>query len=779
MQRERRGTPPKMRDPAVSRARVIGMCYHLLFFALGACCGSAELLFGVRPFGVALTAAVATAYLPATVGGVLLFCLLRRDYVSLAALLLLLFLRVVSALLLEERRGRAALFAERPLYRTVAATLAVFATGLYTIVRGGYLYYDLFGIILAILAAPLATFLYLGLLEGKESGFPYAREAGAAALVLTVVLALREISVVGIYPAAMIAALSAFLLTASRGVLWGSIAGVLTGLCFDWRMAPAFLLCALCFSLLERSSRGGGVLCGSAAGAVYGFLLRGTAGLALLLPSLLTAGALFLATDSAGLVENTPSRRAALVRRRTAEQAARARARDAGEERLQALSAALVGLSSALFELSNRQRRPSRSELRRLCDKTFDGVCPTCRHREICWGSEYAATAAALDKLAASLHKKGSAAAGDLPAALVGRCGEIGGMMDRINLGTARLAEEALHSDKTAVVAGDYAALGRLIDEAVAETREAFSPDRAVGERIEDRLRRMGYALECVAVCGKQHRSVLLRGVRLPGQHLKIRELRRVIEQHCRFSLGEPTLTACEGLTDITFYERCRYEVTTVKLSRAKGRGDARYCGDAVATVKGQEGVEYALLCDGMGSGNMAALTSAMASSFLTRLLQAGCRADTALHMLNGFLAVRQWRETEASTTVDLLAIDCIGGEATLLKCGAAPTFLLRRGEVTRFFSRTAPVGILETPDAEQIRFAVEAGDILLQVSDGVTGGEEDCPWLSDMLRLRFDGDLEKLARRVLGHAGKESSDDLSVLITEVRPAAAGKAAAS
>ena len=136
--------------------------------------------------------------------------------------------------------------------------------------------------------------------------------------------------------------------------------------------------------------------------------------------------------------------------------------------------------------------------------------------------------------------------------------------------------------------------------------------------------------------------------------------------------------------------------------------------------------------------------------------------------MLNGFLAARAQGESESSTTVDLLEVDRIGGTAALFKCGAAPTYLLRRGEVTRFSSRTAPVGILEALDAERIVFSLEPGDVVVQLSDGFTGGEEDCPWLTEMLATRYDGDADAFARLAINRASAEESDDLSIIVTEI-----------
>ncbi len=743
---------------------------HLLFAAVGALLSGAELIFGVHPFGIAL-AAVAGEYFAATALGVAMYSLLTKNYLSLILLGALLLLRVGVFLITEKKLTLDRLFHERPLYRITAAAVTVFGGGLYCVILGGFRFYDLFAMLLAVAAAPLAALLYLGLFERERGMVPYHFELGAAALILTAIFAMREVSLFGIYPAASAAAGIAFLLVSHRGILWGTVGGAMAGLCFDWRLAPAFLLCGLCFGLLEKSSRGGGVLAGGAAASAYSFLLHQTAGIASLLPSLLVAGALFLAFDSAGLVEGAPIRHLMLSRRRAAAQSARAEAGAVSAQQLTEMSNALLDLSGTFYEISSRMRRPAPAALRRLCDKAFDSVCPGCRNREICWGSAYEQTLATVEGICARLHAHGMVNRGHVQGELPARCSELSRILLVINNGAAALAEEALHGDRTSVVAMDYAAMGRVISETVTRADEDFVCDTGAGERIFARLLRLGYGLESVAVCGRSRRRVILRGVRYTGRSIRVRELRRVIEKHCHFTLGVPEIKEHDGLSDIVFFEHQKLQSTSVKLTRPKGRGEGKHCGDSVAAFSGERGFDYAFICDGMGSGNSAALTSALASVFLTRLLQAGSHADSALRMLNGFLAARSRRESENSTTVDLLRVDLVKGEAALFKCGAAPTYLLRRGELTRFFSRTAPVGILEALDAERITFAVEAGDVLVQVSDGITGGEEDCPWLAEMIQTKYDGDSEAFARMVLNRATKEGNDDLSVIVTEITQA--------
>lgn len=743
---------------------------HLIVSALGVLLSGAELAFGVHPFGIAF-AAVAGEYFYATALGIAIYAILSGDLLTLVLLGVLTVLRVAISLFSQRRFSFEALFHERPLYRIAAAAVTVFGGGIYLVIRGGFRFYDLFAVLLAVAAAPLAATLYLGFLSPKCGLVAHHLEMGGAAVLLTAIFAIRHVQLFGIYPAAVASAAVAFVLVSHRDILWGTVGGALAGLCFDWRLAPAFLLCGLCFGLLEKSSRGGGVLAGSAAGCAYAFLLHKTAGIVHILPSLLVAGALFLAFDSAGLVSGAPVRHLMLARRRAATRAAGAAAGAASNVQLLEMSNALLDLSGTFYEISSRMRRPSLSSLGRLCDKAFDSVCAGCRNRELCWSQAHRETAAAVDAISKRLYTHGTVASAHVTGGLAKRCTELPRILSVINNGAASLTEEALHGDKTAVVAMDYAAMGRVLSEAITQNNEDFTCDTASGERIFSRLLRLGYSLESVAICGKARRRVILSGVRATGKSIRIRELRGVIEKYCHFSLGAPTIKEHEGLSDITFPEHASLTASFVKLTRPKGRGEGKHCGDSVTTLEGEHGISYALVCDGMGSGTAAALTSALASMFLSRLLQAGGRADSSLRMLNGFLAARSQRESENSTTVDLLAIDCVRGEAALYKCGAAPTFLLRRGEITHFFSRTAPVGILEALDAERIAFAVEEGDVLVQVSDGFTAGEEDCPWLAEMLKTRYDGDAEAFARMALNHATKEGNDDLSIIVTEIKAA--------
>lgn len=125
----------------------------------------------------------------------------------------------------------------------------------------------------------------------------------------------------------------------------------------------------------------------------------------------------------------------------------------------------------------------------------------------------------------------------------------------------------------------------------------------------------------------------------------------------------------------------------------------------------------------------------------------------------------------ECSATLDLMELDLIGGKASFYKSGAAPTYVFREGSLFKLRSKTLPLGIIRELDAKKISFDVGDGDTIVMVSDGVTGGKEECPWLFDLLKKSVGNeDTERIAELICQRAERENSaDDISVVIAKIK----------
>ena len=75
--------------------------------------------------------------------------------------------------------------------------------------------------------------------------------------------------------------------------------------------------------------------------------------------------------------------------------------------------------------------------------------------------------------------------------------------------------------------------------------------------------------------------------------------------------------------------------------------------------------------------------------------------------------------------------------------------------------------------DAEQIKFDLESGDIIIMLSDGVAQSLEDGVWLANMLTYEWIDDLQLMAEKILDGAALNNprSDDMTAVLLKVSEA--------
>jgi stage II sporulation protein E len=236
---------------------------------------------------------------------------------------------------------------------------------------------------------------------------------------------------------------------------------------------------------------------------------------------------------------------------------------------------------------------------------------------------------------------------------------------------------------------------------------------------------------------------------------------------------GAPSFLLEDGKSAFVLDSLPRYTVEAV-MKQIPKKGE-RVCGDSLATAVSKEDYFYCFLCDGMGSGEEASLTSKLCRIFLEKMLVCGNRKSTTLSMLNNLLCSRN---TECFATVDICEIDLVKGEASFLKSGAVPSFVMRDGHLYKISSGTFPIGILPQVSAENTDFSLCAGDVIILCSDGIlsetdTCDGEDVARFLDMITREWTEDLESMADKILTYSSDFSvrTDDMSIAFLRIKQA--------
>ncbi|MBO5757517.1 MAG: SpoIIE family protein phosphatase [Clostridia bacterium] len=678
----------------------------------------------------------------------------------------------------ESNLDKPRLFCEAPILRMMTGAIAALIAGGFAIAIGGFQYYDLFGTLFLLAIVPLGVVLtvpfFMPEKQHRLSGY-----VALTALCMCTVLAARPFALLGISVSPIAAALMVYLALKRRGFAAAMMCAVGCGVAFDPIHSPIFIiglvLWVLCAQLSDRLALAAAL--GTALG--WSALLGGFLGMLTALPTVLTCGALLFAADKWLL----PAADAAEVEREDCDFAGESEfARLVTEEsksmsaseRTECMVQAFTGLSETFYELSDKLRRPALLDLRRICDVAFESACADCPRREICWGSEYSTTLEGIGKLTSALHLTGKADASCLPARLLSACPRTDRILTSANEQCASATAQLLQNEHTHVFAADYAAIADLLTDALRENNEEFCTDAQTGEQIYRYLTDQGIALGSIVVSGKRQKRICARGVGFGKGRATPDALRKAIENICATPLADPVFEISRDSTIMMLCARDRFSVayaTGVIPAPAEVQADPdRPSGDALCCFAGKSSYFYGILSDGMGSGKQAAFCADVCTIFLEKMLYAGNSPEISLRMLNNYLRSHSDApEAECSVGIDLVRIDLITGTAHFIKGGAVPSFVLRGKQLLKIKAHTPPIGIMHAVQAQIIPFELLEGDVIVMVSDGITGGNEDCPWLISLLSGVPLSDPAVLKETILLHARESGSrDDMSVAVMRI-----------
>ena len=211
---------------------------------------------------------------------------------------------------------------------------------------------------------------------------------------------------------------------------------------------------------------------------------------------------------------------------------------------------------------------------------------------------------------------------------------------------------------------------------------------------------------------------------------------------------------------------RLKTAVAAVKEKGSETSGDTYYH-DEIDEKKG-----ILVLCDGMGTGILAAKESGKAVSLIRSFVKAGFPLDIAIKSLNSVLSVD--KREDMYTTMDVCSIDLYSGEAEIIKNGGASVFVIKDEKIKVIRSSSLPMGILKDWQGDATGFRLKRGDIIIMVTDGVTdsfGLDKEEIIISEVIEKKRKN-LNELAAEILRIAinenGGSAKDDMTVLIGEI-----------
>lgn len=301
-----------------------------------------------------------------------------------------------------------------------------------------------------------------------------------------------------------------------------------------------------------------------------------------------------------------------------------------------------------------------------------------------------------------------------------------------------------------------------LLDRARERACATCSARRSCTQREELSVHHLDFPLD--ADCRKQGR--LLPELRRAQEQRKALEADRQRQKEYRGALHQQYRFLEEYLRSLADRLPRKAERTQVEFRvevSARSRGKERSNGDKCLAFSGSGCRYFLLLCDGMGTGLGAAREAQEAASLLRQLLTAGFPAEHALKTLNSLLVLRG---SGGAVTVDLAEAHLDTGHVHIYKWGAAPSWLLTRGQAEKIGTASPPPGLGINGPGESVRkLSLRRGEVLILLSDGAGAGEE-----LHLSELQPDWPPGELAAKILERAVNIGEDDATAAVLRLSP---------
>lgn len=440
------------------------------------------------------------------------------------------------------------------------------------------------------------------------------------------------------------------------------------------------------------------------------------------------------------------------------------------EKRMLGLSKAMDSLSCMVQGLSERFRRPSPEKLTENSLAIWEAYCRDCPNENTCKGISELESEKISAKLSSGLLSGTKMDRERLYEITRIRCPHLEELALEMNALSSKMIEDAIRDDKTKVFALDYEVMSEIFSDIAVRSKTKIPADRVLSERLRKAFYHAGLKAEHVLVCGDRKKTVIVTGEAIAKTELHPQEIRAVCESVCSVRFGAPQFVLEEGKSAFILQTLPLYKAEAVMKQLPK-KGEI-VCGDSIASASSGEDYFYCFLCDGMGSGEEAALTSKLCRVFLEKMLVCGNPKAITLEMLNNLLCSRN---TECFATVDICEIDLFSGVASFLKSGAIPSFVMRDGHLYKISGGSFPIGILPQVSAAHTDFELCDGDVIVLCSDGIVSDAdaldgEDTARFSDLLVREWTDDLEVLADKVLTYSSDFSVrvDDMTVAFLKI-----------
>lgn len=684
---------------------------------------NARLIGNIRPFGISLAAALPTdCEIWAAFGsslGVLLFCDVLGALKYISAVVLLTLLRITAQGHFEKEDDCTFPMLAAAGSMCVCSVAVEFAKGITAA-----------GVILSVCEGILSgagTFLLRNLTQTVQNGTTAVLNRRTKILILLAcgvgILSVMRFRPFGFPVAAVLAGLTVLIAAYCNKETGGCLAGVCCGCIAGLSDDGAYTVISCCM---------GGLLAGLcmpaskfAAALAYivscmlTMIANGVTGNPILYAlAAVAAGTVFLLFPDRFLQKIRTRFGASDSKNFTLEM------RSVFDKQLQQAQTAVNSFAQTAAEVNERISDVKAPKEEEICHYVRSVCCADCPRQSLCWDHSLAGLRPVFLQAKQRLIKDGQLTPVTLPDRLTAACRKPEALLHTFNDAYARFLQRNAQNKEILAVKKLASTQLRTAAGVLEDLRHApdTKPAPMIRETAAHLLKKADISVADVYAEYDAEKRIFIH---IQFNALPSRSCLQVIENLLSDKLKQPFAKAvrCDekGL-HYCFYEQPAFAIQCENLQSIGGR--EQICGDSVACFRDAKGRYIAVLSDGMGTGERAALDSLMTTGLAQTLLKAHLSVECTARLVNAALLLRSRQETVA--TLDVAVIDLYTGKVKIYKAGASFSVLQSESSVAVIEQQSLPLGILDEADPVCCEFTMQDGDTLFLLSDGASAIHPD-----------------------------------------------------
>ncbi len=449
--------------------------------------------------------------------------------------------------------GSLPLMGENVKVRLLLSAAAALFGGAWSVVLGGFEYYDLFGAVFSLMITPVVTYLFYCALS-RDMRASVMREIGVYALFFILSLSLHSMSVGGLFSTdgvlegqgslsrggiwsgssgaafdfgVLFSAVLVMAVTGQFGVYRGVMAAFSSGIALSPAYAIALALGAAVEALIRRFSLSLSMFAFSAASSAYGIMTGGLFGFLSIFPPTAAGFAVALPLIKAGVLEFSPRLFGSEIKsaRTSAESEANRVMAVEYQRRVTDLSRSLISASGVMQGLAGKLSRPRLDDVSESVDGIFERYCGLCRNRGRC-----SAKILELKKeMAQELLREGEVSAAVIPVSIATVCWNIGKIIDEANSAFRLAVRGMAGGDQLSAAAEDSLVLGEMLCGLSGDLKEEFSENRELTSRLKRQFGFNNIHATGVRVSGVRRKRVYVGDIELASTRIGGEDISRLV----------------------------------------------------------------------------------------------------------------------------------------------------------------------------------------------------------------------------------------------------------